>query len=171
MQTFLDFAARNWLLFAAFLAILVALLVTEFLRLSRGVKAIGVQDALRRLNDETAVLVDVRDPGEFRNGHISGARHLPAGEFDRRIGELDKYRDRELIVCCRFNSARAMDPYQMIQEIGFLGPPAVAEESVADGIDTALSHASEGDLVCVTGSLYVVAEAREHILGESVIRR
>lgn len=77
----------------------------------------------------------------------------------------------ELIVCCRFDNPRAMDPYQMIQEIGFLGPPAVAEESVADGLDTALSHASEGDLVCVTGSLYVVAEAREHILGESVIRR
>ena len=77
----------------------------------------------------------------------------------------------ELIVCCRFSNPRAMDPYQMIQEIGFLGPAAVAEESVADGIDTALSHASEADLVCVTGSLYVVAEAREHILGESVIRR
>jgi hypothetical protein len=25
--------------------------------------------------------------------------------------------------------------------------------------------------VCITGSLYVVAEAREHLLGESVIRR
>lgn len=77
----------------------------------------------------------------------------------------------ELIVCCRFNNPRAMDPYEMIQEIGFLGPAAVAEESVADALDTALSHASEEDLVCVTGSLYVVAEAREHLLGESVIRR
>lgn len=77
----------------------------------------------------------------------------------------------ELIVCTRFNNPRAMDPYQMIQEIGFLGPAAVAEETVGDALDTALSHATEEDLVCVTGSLYVVAEAREHILGESVIRR
>lgn len=107
MQTFLDFAARNWLLFAAFFAILATLATTEFLRLSRGVKSIGVQDALRRLNDETAVLIDVRDPGEFRNGHIVGARHLPAGEFDRRIGELDKYRDRELIVCCQHGNRSA----------------------------------------------------------------
>lgn len=88
----------------------------------------------------------------------------------RDIGfKLAKY--CELIVCCRFNNPRAMDPYQMIQEIGFLGPAAVAEESVADGLETALSHAGEADLVCVTGSLYVVAEAREHILGESVISR
>lgn len=77
----------------------------------------------------------------------------------------------ELIVCTRFANPRAMDPYQMIQEIGFLGPPAVAEETVGDALDTALSHANEEDLVCITGSLYVVAEAREHILGESVIRR
>lgn len=76
----------------------------------------------------------------------------------------------ELIVCCRFQSPRAMDPYAMIQEIGFLGPAAVAEESVEDGINTALGHAGPEDLVCITGSLYVVAEAREYLLGESVAR-
>ena len=74
----------------------------------------------------------------------------------------------ELIVCTRFRSPRAMDPYDMIQEVGFLGPAAVAEESVSDALDTALAHAGEGDLVCVTGSLYVVAEARAYVLGESV---
>jgi dihydrofolate synthase/folylpolyglutamate synthase len=76
-------------------------------------------------------------------------------------------RHAELIVCTRFQSPRSMDPYQMIQEIGFLGPPAVAEETVPEAIDTALSHADEGDLLCITGSLYVVAEAREYLLGES----
>lgn len=76
----------------------------------------------------------------------------------------------ELIVCCRFRSPRSMDPYTIIQEIGFLGPAAVAEESVAEGLNTALAHANADDLVCVTGSLYVVAEAREAILGESVLR-
>lgn len=77
----------------------------------------------------------------------------------------------ELIVCVRFRNPRSMDPYSIIQEIGFLGPAAVAEESVPDGIETALSHADEHDLVCITGSLYVVAEAREYLLGESVSRQ
>jgi len=76
----------------------------------------------------------------------------------------------ELIICCNFKSPRAMDPFQMIQEVGFLGPPAVAEPSVGEALDTALGHAEEGDLICVTGSLYVVAEAREILLGESVAR-
>jgi dihydrofolate synthase / folylpolyglutamate synthase len=77
----------------------------------------------------------------------------------------------ELIVCCRFRNPRSMDPYSIIQEVGFLGPAAVAEESVADALTTALSHAEPEDLICVTGSLYVVAEAREQLLGESVVRQ
>jgi dihydrofolate synthase/folylpolyglutamate synthase len=64
-----------------------------------------------------------------------------------------------------------MDPYAMVQEVGFLGPAAVAEETVTAALDVALSHANEEDLICITGSLYVVAEARERLLGESVIRR
>lgn len=74
----------------------------------------------------------------------------------------------ELIVCCKFDNPRSEDPYAMIQEVGFLGPPAMAEDSVAAAVDTAVSHAGENDLVCITGSLYVVAEAREHVLGKSV---
>ncbi|MCC6382717.1 MAG: bifunctional folylpolyglutamate synthase/dihydrofolate synthase [Dehalococcoidia bacterium] len=72
----------------------------------------------------------------------------------------------ELIVCTRFRSPRARDPYEMVREIGGLGPPAVAEELVADALDVALAHANPDDLVCVTGSLYVVAEAREYLLGD-----
>jgi dihydrofolate synthase/folylpolyglutamate synthase len=74
----------------------------------------------------------------------------------------------EMIVCTRVNSPRAMDPYVMLQEVGFLGPMAVVEETTAAAIDTVMAHAAEDDLVCITGSLYLVAEARALLLGESV---
>jgi len=73
----------------------------------------------------------------------------------------------EMIICCNFDSPRAKDPLTMVQEVGFLGPLAVVEESVADAIDTALTHARESDLICITGSLYVVAAARAFLLGQS----
>ncbi|MGI8925784.1 MAG: bifunctional folylpolyglutamate synthase/dihydrofolate synthase [Tepidiformaceae bacterium] len=76
-----------------------------------------------------------------------------------------------MFVCCSFGNPRSMDPYAIIQEIGFLGPPAVADESVPQAIDTAMSHATADDLICITGSLYVVAEAREYILGEGASGR
>jgi dihydrofolate synthase/folylpolyglutamate synthase len=77
----------------------------------------------------------------------------------------------ELIVCTRFRNPRSMDPYSIIQEVGFLGPAAVAEESVPEALNTALSHAEPDDLICITGSLYLVAEAREQLLGESVVQQ
>jgi folylpolyglutamate synthase/dihydropteroate synthase len=45
---------------------------------------------------------------------------------------------------------------------------AVAEESIASALETVMAHANDDDLVCITGSLYLVAEARGQILGESV---
>jgi dihydrofolate synthase/folylpolyglutamate synthase len=75
----------------------------------------------------------------------------------------------EMIVCTGFENPRAADPYALIQELGFLGPPAVAEDTVADAMDTALTHANPDDLICITGSLYVVAEARQYVLGEATV--
>lgn len=88
----------------------------------------------------------------------------------RGIGrELSQIAD--LLICTRFGSPRAMDPYVLIQEIGFLGPATVAEESVAAAIETARRHAREDDLIVVTGSLYVVAEGREYVLGDAARTR
>jgi dihydrofolate synthase / folylpolyglutamate synthase len=39
------------------------------------------------------------------------------------------------------------------------------EEDIARAVDLALSLQREGDLVCVTGSLYMIAEARAYLLG------
>jgi rhodanese-related sulfurtransferase len=41
---------------------------------------IGVQEAVRRLN-QGAVLIDVREPGEFAAGHAPQAKHLPLGRI------------------------------------------------------------------------------------------
>ncbi|MFQ5381046.1 MAG: bifunctional folylpolyglutamate synthase/dihydrofolate synthase [Dehalococcoidia bacterium] len=80
-------------------------------------------------------------------------------EIDMRLAGL-----AEMFVCCGFANPRAADPGVMVQEVGFLGPVAVAEATVADAIRTALGHARADDIVCVTGSLYVAAEAREYVL-------
>jgi len=74
----------------------------------------------------------------------------------------------DLIICTGFKSPRAYDPLAMIQEVGFFGPAAVAEPDVAEALDTAVSHAGPDDLICITGSLYLVAEARAHLLGDAV---
>jgi rhodanese-related sulfurtransferase len=44
-------------------------------------------------------LLDVREPHEFAEGHIAGAKLIPLGDLARRMGELP--RDREIVCVCR----------------------------------------------------------------------
>jgi rhodanese-related sulfurtransferase len=47
---------------------------------------------------EGALMLDVREPAEFRRGHVEGALHIPLGELRRRMAELP--RDREIRTYC-----------------------------------------------------------------------
>ena len=40
-----------------------------------------------------AVLVDVREPHEWQNGHAPKARHIPLGELSARAGDLPRNRE------------------------------------------------------------------------------
>jgi len=43
-------------------------------------------------------LLDVRQPEEFRLGHIAGTKLIPLGELGRRLNEVPK--DREVVCIC-----------------------------------------------------------------------
>lgn len=49
--------------------------------------------------DDTPFILDVRQPDEFRAGHIPGARVIPLGELSSRHGELP--RNRTILCVCR----------------------------------------------------------------------
>ena len=48
------------------------------------------------------LLIDVRQPEEFRSGHIPGARLIPLGDLGRHLKELP--RDREIVCVCASGS-------------------------------------------------------------------
>jgi len=56
-----------------------------------------------------APLVDVRQPGEYEQGHIDGARLIPLGEVPDRTGEIPA--DETVYVVCRSGnrSGRAVE--------------------------------------------------------------
>ena len=74
-----------------------------------------VQEMLE--SDEPPVLVDVREPHELEaDGKIPGAVHIPMGELDERLGELDK--DRYHVVYCA-SGMRSFDAGFKLIESGF----------------------------------------------------
>jgi hydroxyacylglutathione hydrolase len=55
-------------------------------------------DLAERIGTNGPVVLDVRDDGEWRDGHIPGSVHIPYQELSERLGELP--RDREIATLC-----------------------------------------------------------------------
>jgi len=87
---------ENNLLLVAVAAISGAMLLWPLLRRSAGGPWVSVAQATLLINREDALMVDVRDQGEYDAGHILGARSVPLARLDSP--ELVKRKDKPLIV-------------------------------------------------------------------------
>ena len=91
---------RNNILLIAVAVVSGLMLLWPFLRRATGGPWVNAQQATHMINREDALIVDVRDPGEYGAGHILGARNLPVARIGAAAGEL-KRKDRPLIVYCQ----------------------------------------------------------------------
>lgn len=62
------------------------------------------------------LILDVRQPEEFRTGHIIGAKLIPLGELNRRLNELPK--DKEIVCVCASGS-RSRSATKMLLRAGY----------------------------------------------------
>jgi hydroxyacylglutathione hydrolase len=88
----------------------------------RAVKRIDLidPDALaERMDSPDGILVlDVRDPDEYAEGHIPGSTHIPYGQLIDRLGELP--RDRTIVTVCS-GGKRSGLAASLLQREGFAG--------------------------------------------------
>ncbi|AIY05814.1 rhodanese-like domain-containing protein [Planococcus sp. PAMC 21323] len=63
-------------------------------------KTITTDELQKRVEaGEVVNIIDVREPDEVATGMIPGAKHIPLGEVEERIGELDT--EKEYYMICR----------------------------------------------------------------------
>ncbi|KZZ53858.1 rhodanese-like domain-containing protein, partial [Oleiphilus sp. HI0123] len=65
---------------------------------SRSGRAVSPQEATLLLNKDQAVIVDLRDKKDFSEGKITGALHIPFANLKERSTELEKYKDKQIIL-------------------------------------------------------------------------
>jgi rhodanese-related sulfurtransferase len=104
MAEFREFAAQSWYLFVALVVVLGWLIGTEVRRKLSGVVSITPLQALQLINHQEAVVLDIRDGADYKAGHLPDARHIPANALAGRLGELQKFKDKPLIVYCRMGN-------------------------------------------------------------------
>ena len=77
------------------------------------------QDVTMLINRSKAIIVDVRDAKEFANGSLPDAKNIPLAELDQRIGELDKFKSKSVVVVCQ-SGARASSAAAKLSKAGFI---------------------------------------------------
>ena len=96
----MKFVQENLLLIAVAL-VSGAMLLWPYLRRVGGGPSVSAAQATHLINREDALVVDVRDPGEYGAGHILGAKNLPLSRIDTGGSEIAaKRKDKPVIVYC-----------------------------------------------------------------------
>ncbi|MCH8864432.1 MAG: bifunctional folylpolyglutamate synthase/dihydrofolate synthase [Chloroflexi bacterium] len=78
------------------------------------------------------------------------------------VAELASFPNRVIVTSSRH--PRAVSPDSLSGEFTRQGMSAEVTENVSAAIEIALAGAAPGDLICVTGSLFIVAEAMEYFV-------
>lgn len=76
----------------------------------------GREELVKEALAEGAVVVDVRSPQEFKEGHITSAINIPLPQIEARVSTLKK-KNKTIITCCK-SGARAGKAKKILESNG-----------------------------------------------------
>ncbi|MGR6871725.1 rhodanese-like domain-containing protein [Pseudomonas sp. HK3] len=115
MEQFLEFTVNNWMLVAALLA-LFALLAWDGSH-KAGPK-VSTHEATRLINQSNALVLDIREKGDFKAGHVVDSVNIPNSQVINRVSELEKHKTDPIIVVCKTGQT-ASAASKALKENGF----------------------------------------------------
>lgn len=80
------------------------------------VESVGVAEAQRRIEQQGAFVVDVREPWEYEAGHVPGAVSIPQADLALRLSRIP--RDRDVLVVCA-SGRRSLRATQFLKGLGY----------------------------------------------------
>jgi rhodanese-related sulfurtransferase len=83
-----------------------------------GAREVGPLEAVQLINRKDAVVLDVREPGEYSSGHIVGARNFPLAAIEKRAKDLEKFKSRPVLIACA-TSTRSHAAFNALKKLGF----------------------------------------------------
>lgn len=91
---------------------------------------IDVHETNQRMQrGEDFLLIDVRQPEEYRIASLPAAVLIPLGELSTRLAEIEAYRDKRIVVHCH-HGGRSLRAVMGLRQLGFHGA-----QNLAGGID------------------------------------
>ena len=98
MPQAIEFAQKHTFLTIAWFAVLFMTLFTFFKSATQKYRVITNPEAVRLMNDEEAVVIDLRPIDEFQRGHIIGSVNLLPTEIkNQNVGKIEHHKEKPLI--------------------------------------------------------------------------
>jgi rhodanese-related sulfurtransferase len=79
---------------------------------------VGAIEAVQLINRRDALVLDVRDTGDFTAGHIANAKHISESQLADRMKDIEKHKSRPVVVNCK-SGARAPAVAALLRKQGF----------------------------------------------------
>lgn len=114
----MQFVIHNWYLFVALIVILAMLVWPTLSQILHGVKNVHVPQAVQLINRESAVIVDVCEPNEYKTGHIPNAVNVPLSGMAQHLKQLEKHKAKPVLIACRSGN-RSVRAGVLLRKHGF----------------------------------------------------
>mgnify|MGYP001331496777 CR=1 FL=1 len=114
MEQISEFAMNHWELVTMFVTVAMALMISVI----TSFEGVTPFQAVNLMNQGDALILDVRNNGDYKKGHIIGALNLPAGSIQESISDLQKHKDKSILVCCQ-NGGESSKVLKTLKQLGF----------------------------------------------------
>ena len=118
MQEYIDFVVENPLYFIGLIIVIGMLIKIETARFTRKFKMLNTNEAVKLMNNDETIIVDVREDKEIKDGIIKKAQHITLGQLPDRIGLLGTNKQAPILVYCR-SGTRSSTACNTITKAGF----------------------------------------------------
>ena len=98
MELILRFIIEQWVLVAALFVCIIMLIRNEN---QKSGPALSPQEAIKIINQENGIFLDMRDLREFKDGHIVAAINIPFNKLLEQLSQIEKYKNQPIVVVCK----------------------------------------------------------------------
>jgi len=133
MESYIEFLSRHWVLSTVAAVLIVLLISNELSRRLQKFKTLDPAEVARKAGRDGVALIDVREDNEWKAGHIKGARHIPLGKLQKKLGDIKDESPTEVVLYCRSGNRSATAANILVkggfENVSHLGGGVLAWES------------------------------------------
>ncbi len=118
MEHLSEFIGNHIFLWGALVAVLILLVKSEIEHQSGRSNQLNPMNAIRMMNNEDALVLDVRETADFGKGHIKNAKNMPFSSLKDKLKDITKYKNGAVLAYCN-TGAVSNKACNVLQKEGF----------------------------------------------------